>query len=138
MENQNDTTGGPQNRDPVKDLQARIEAAIDEVRPKIRKAMDELDARMDEAIADIRPRAESAMEEVRPKVDQFVADVQPRLDSLLERLQVKINELRKDLDDRATRSSKPVTPAGELPAQGSTAPPASAPGDGPGDPGTLP
>lgn len=129
MENPNEPAGGRQNQDPVKDLQTRIEAAIDEVRPKIRKAMDELDARMDEAIADIRPRAESAMQEVRPKVDQFVADVQPRLDSLLERLQVKINELRKDLDDRAARSSKPVTPAGEITAQGSTGE-----GAGAGDP----
>ncbi|HEX2168575.1 MAG TPA: hypothetical protein VHG09_15170, partial [Longimicrobiales bacterium] len=100
-------------RDPVKDLQTRLEAAIDEVRPKIRKALDELDARVDEAVADLRPRAQNAMNEVRPKVDQFVADVQPRLDSLLDRLQQRIEELRRDLDSRASRTN---TPAGEITA----------------------
>jgi ElaB/YqjD/DUF883 family membrane-anchored ribosome-binding protein len=105
-------------RDPVKELQARIEAAIDEVRPKIRKALEELDTRVDEAVADIRPKARNAMDEVRPKVDQFVADVQPRLDSLLNRLQQRIEELRRDLDERATRTrgpDDPLPPAGELP-----------------------
>lgn len=105
------TGGGEGRRDPVKDLQARLEAAMDEVRPKIRKALDELDARVDEAMADIRPRAQSAMDEVRPKVDQFVADVQPRLDSLLDRLQNRIEELRRDLDSRASRTGRP---AGEI------------------------
>jgi hypothetical protein len=95
---------GAGRRDPVKELQSRIEAAIDDVRPKIRRALEELDARVDEAMAEIRPRARNAMEEVRPRVDQFVADVQPRLDQLLERLQRKIAELRRDLDERAARS----------------------------------
>lgn len=123
-------------RDPVKDLQARLEAAIDEVRPKIRKALEELDSRVDEALSDIRPKAQNAMDEVRPKVDQFVADVQPRLDSLLQRLQTRIEELRKDLDDRAARTAgkadTPATPAGELPR------PADRPDEGPGAPGTMP
>jgi hypothetical protein len=109
-----DTTGSGSRRDPVKDLQARLEAAIDEVRPKIRKALDELDARMDEAVADIKPRAQSAINEVRPKVDQFVADVQPRLDSLLDRLQQRNEDLRRDLDTRATRTGRP----GEIGAGG--------------------
>lgn len=113
MDETGGTTGGGDNRrDPVKDLQARLEAAIDEVRPKIRKALDELDARVDEAMVDIRPRAQNAMNEVRPRVDQFVADVQPRLDSLLDRLQQRIEELRKDLDTRASRTSGAA--AGEI------------------------
>jgi ElaB/YqjD/DUF883 family membrane-anchored ribosome-binding protein len=109
-------------RDPVKELQARIEAAIDDVRPKIRRALEELDARVDEAMADIKPRARNAMDEVRPRVDQFVADVQPRLDSLLQRLQRKIEELRKDLDERATRSKPGDTqaPPAQLPPTAST------------------
>jgi ElaB/YqjD/DUF883 family membrane-anchored ribosome-binding protein len=108
---------GSGRRDPVKELQARIEAAIDDVRPKIRRALEELDARVDEAVADIKPRARNAMDEVRPKLDQLVADVQPRLDSLLQRLQRKIEELRRDLDERAVRSKggETFTPAGELP-----------------------
>jgi ElaB/YqjD/DUF883 family membrane-anchored ribosome-binding protein len=122
-------------RDPVKDLQARLEAAIDEVRPKIRKAMEELDSRVDEAMADVRPRAQQAMQEVRPKVDQFVADVQPRLDSLLHRLQNKIEELRKDLDERAAKTSEKAESAasGQLPPAGETRP-----DEGPGAEGTLP
>ena len=46
--------------------EARLEAAIDEVRPKIRRALEELDAKVDEAVADIRPKAQNAMDEVRP------------------------------------------------------------------------
>lgn len=114
MEENTGTGGEPRReRDPVKDLQARLEAAIDEVRPKIKRALEELDAKVDEAVAEIRPKAQSAMDEVRPKVDQFVADVQPRLDTLLSRLQQKIDELRKDLDARASRSTK--EPAGQIP-----------------------
>jgi hypothetical protein len=123
VENPNETggttgAGGEEGRrDPVRELQARVEAAFDEVRPKIRKALEELDARVDEAMADIRPRARNAMDEVRPRVDQFVADVQPRLDSLLTRLQGRIEELRRDLDERATRTrggGEPSKPAGEI------------------------
>ena len=77
----------PERRDALRDLQSRVESAIEDVRPKIRKAMEELEARVDEALADMKPRAQSAMREVQPKVDQFVADVQPRLDGLLEKLQ---------------------------------------------------
>jgi DNA anti-recombination protein RmuC len=132
VENPNDTTRDESRRDPVKELQARLEAAIDEVRPKIRRALDELDARMDEAVADIRPKAQNAMQEVRPKVDQFVADMQPRLDTLLQRLQGRIEELRKDLDERATRSARTDAPAGTLPPL--TDPTAG----GPGDEGTVP
>lgn len=137
MENPNDM-GGPEgrresheaggadrSRDPMRDLQARVEAAVDDVRPKIRRALEELETRVEEAIAEIRPRAQSAMRDVQPKVDQFVADVQPRLDTLLERLQQKIEELRRDLNTRASRDREPL---GELP------PP---PSDGPGAPGTM-
>jgi ElaB/YqjD/DUF883 family membrane-anchored ribosome-binding protein len=123
---------GTSRRDPVKELQARIEAAIDDVRPKIRRALEELDARVDEAMADIKPRARSAMDEVRPRVDQFVADVQPRLDSLLQRLQRKIEELRRDLDERAARSkaSDRQAPVGQLPPAAS---PAAVPDEGGGE-----
>lgn len=104
-------------RDPIRELQVRLEAALDEVRPKIRRAMEELDAKVDAAMAEVRPRAESAMKEVRPRVDEFVSEVQPRLDTLLERLSRKIEELRKDLNERATRRPEDETtgaPAGEL------------------------
>jgi ElaB/YqjD/DUF883 family membrane-anchored ribosome-binding protein len=140
MQNPNDTAaGGGGRRDPVKEFQARVEAAIDDVRPKIRKALEELDTRVDEAMADIRPKAQNAMDEVRPRVDQFVSDVQPRLDSLLQRLQSRIEELRKDLDERAARTSArgddtAQTPAGELPPAPAEAPP----DDGPAAPGTMP
>jgi ElaB/YqjD/DUF883 family membrane-anchored ribosome-binding protein len=130
-------TGGGDRRDPVKELQARLEAAIDEVRPKIRRALDELDTRVDAAMAEIRPKAQSAMEDVKPRVDQFVADVQPRLDSLLQRLQSRIDELRRDLDERATRTAQKASgtgpPAGELPPTTT-----ERPGEGPGAPGTMP
>lgn len=139
MENPNDTSTGPGgsgSRDPVKDLQARIEAAIDEVRPKIRKALEELDSRVDEAMSDIRPRAQNAMDEVKPRVDQFVSDVQPRLDSLLSRLQSRIEDLRRDLDERAARTAargeRPAgPPAGELPMPPADSPPDDGAGAGP-------
>jgi ABC-type transporter Mla subunit MlaD len=139
MQNANEDAGGGGRRDPVKELQARLEAAIDDVRPKIRRALEELDTRVDEAMADIRPRAQNAMDEVRPRVDQFVADVQPRLDSLLQRLQGRIEELRRELDERAARTAAKGDPeaqgvAGELPAAAADNPP----GEGPGAPGTMP
>lgn len=140
MENPNEkSTGGAGDggqRDPVKDLQARLEAAINDARPKIRRVLEELDSRVDEAMADIRPRAQNAMDEVKPRVDQFVSDVQPRLDSLLRRLQSRIEDLRRDLDERAARTASRAEgpPAGELPR-----PPAgSAQDEGPGAPGTAP
>lgn len=120
-------------RDPMRDLQARVEAALDEVRPKIRKALEELDSKVDAAVDDIRPRAQNAMREVQPKVDQFVADIQPRLDSLLEKLQAKLNELRRDLDERATRASGGSSRggnAGELGTGGNQPGPAEAGPDG--------
>jgi chromosome segregation ATPase len=139
MQDPNETSPGGGRRDPVKELQARLEAAIEDVRPKIRKALEELDTRVDEAMADIRPKAQSAMDEVRPRVDQFVAEVQPRLDSLLNRLQGRIEELRRELDERAARTSarageEPIKPAGELPRAASDNPP----DEGPGAPGTVP
>lgn len=119
MENPNERPeGGEGRRDPFRDLQARVEAAIEEVRPKIKRAFEELDAKVDAAVADLKPRAQTAMKDVQPKVDQFVADVQPRLDSLLERLAAKIEDLRRDLDTRAARRSQPDLPIGELPASG--------------------
>jgi DNA repair exonuclease SbcCD ATPase subunit len=127
VDNQNDPMGSDDRRDALRDLQARVESALDDVKPKIRRALEELEARVDEALQDIKPRAQAAMREVQPRVDQFVADVQPRLDSLLERLQQRIEELRRDLDSRAARTGK-VEPAGELPPAGT----------GPGEPGTTP
>lgn len=91
-------------RDPLADLEARIDAAIEEVRPKFRKAFDELEARVDSAVKDLKPRVDEAMDDVRPRVDSFLADAQPRLDGLLQKIQSKIAELRKDLEDRAARS----------------------------------
>ncbi|HSJ07755.1 MAG TPA: hypothetical protein VK936_13710 [Longimicrobiales bacterium] len=137
-------TGGTGQRDPVKDLQARLEAALDEVRPKIRKALEELDSRVDEAMKEIRPRAQNAVDEVKPRVDQFVSDVQPRLDSLLKRLQTRIEDLRRELDERAAKTTAragqtdgPV--AGELPGAGGTATAAdTARDEGPAAPGTMP
>lgn len=121
------TTDEPRGRrDALNELQAKIEAALEDVRPKIRKAMEELDARIDAAVEEIRPRAKSAMKDVQPKVDQFVADMQPRVDSLLERISGKIEELRKDLDARASRSREEdetasAEPAGQIGPAGSPA-----------------
>jgi hypothetical protein len=111
-----DDRGERPRRDPLGDLQARIEAAVDEVRPKIKRALEELDAKVDAAVADIRPRAQSAMRDVQPKVDQFVADLQPRLDTLIERIQTKLEDLRRDLDARAarTRQDTATTPPAQI------------------------
>jgi chromosome segregation ATPase len=116
-------------RDVLADLEARIDAAIEEVRPKVRRAMEELDARVDAAVSELRPRVESAMEDVKPRVDRFIADLQPRLDSALERIQAKIAELRQDLEERAEHRG-PSEPAGALPPVGdATAPdPTAEPG----------
>lgn len=125
MSNPNAEPNEPRGRrDALEDLRARVEAAIDEVRPKIRRALEELDTKVDAAVADLRPRAQSAMKEVQPKVDQFVADMQPRLDTLLQKLSARIEELRRDLDARATRSTQQerTGPAGEL-TSGHTPPP---------------
>ncbi|HSJ13388.1 MAG TPA: hypothetical protein VK939_03175 [Longimicrobiales bacterium] len=132
MENPNETGGPGGRRDPLRDLQSRVEEAVDDVRPKIRRALEELETKVEEAIADIRPRAQSAMRDVQPKIDQFVTDVQPRLDSLLERLQQRIEELRRDLDARVSRDRAPLAelPRPEEPAAGT--------GEGPGAPGTMP
>lgn len=131
----NDETGsggeGRSRRDAISDLQARVEAALEEVRPKIKRALEELDAKVDAAVDELKPRAQSAREKVQPKIDQYVADIQPRLDSLLERLQAKINELRRDLDARAERQrgpDEPVGPAGQI------TPPQSSPPPGVDDP----
>jgi hypothetical protein len=106
LDNPNETPREPRSRrDALSDLQVRLEAALDELRPKIRSAFEELDSKVDAALADVKPRAQSAMREVRPKVDQFVADVQPRLVAMLQSLQTKIDDLRRDLDERAARRS---------------------------------
>jgi hypothetical protein len=107
-------------QDALGELQARVEAALDEVRPKIRRALEELDARLDAAVAEVKPRAQSAMQEVQPRIDQFVTDVQPRLDALLVKLQSRIDDLRRDLEDRAHRTHTSDVPAGELPPAGGT------------------
>lgn len=101
--------------DSLRELQTRVEAAIEEVRPKLRKALEELDAKVDAAVADMKPRAESARKAVQPKVDQLVTDMQPRLDSLLEKLATKIEGLRRDLDARASRGrDEDVVASGQL------------------------
>lgn len=111
--NEQDREGG--RWDSLRDLQTRVEAAIEEVRPKLRKALEELDAKVDAAVADMKPRAESARRAVQPKVDQLVTDMQPRLDSLLERLAAKIEGLRRDLDARASRGREEERePAGQI------------------------
>lgn len=101
-------------RDPIRELQDRIEAALDEVRPKIKRALEELDAKVDAAVEEMKPRAQQAKEKVQPKVDQFMSDMQPRLDTLLERLQAKIDDLRRDLDTRANRDREYTGPAGQI------------------------
>ena len=98
-----------QKRDPLGDLEARIDRAIEEVRPKVKRALEELDSRVDAAVKELRPRVESAMDDVKPKVDRFVADIQPRLDAALERIQARIAELRRDLEERADRETQPPT-----------------------------
>lgn len=130
MENPNEPTRGDDKRDPLRELQAKVESALDDVRPKIRRALEELESRVDEALNDIRPRAQAAVREVQPRVDQFVADVQPRLDGLLERLQQRIEELRRDLDARAARTGGGGEPIAELPPTTTE--------QGPGDSGTVP
>ena len=111
---------GQQKRDPLKDLEARIDRAIDEVRPKVKRALEELDARVDSAVKDLRPRMESAMEDVKPRVDRFVADIQPRLDAALERIQSRIAELRRDLEERARPEDSGA--AASLPRTGESTP----------------
>jgi len=125
--NPNPDDTGSSRRDPLAELQARVEAALDEVRPKIKRALEELDQKVDAAVAEIKPRAKNAMKEVQPKVDQFVADVQPRLDSLLQRLSARIDELRRDLDERAARTGgrDDTTPAGQLGSGSDSSPPPS-------------
>ena len=125
-------------RDVLADLEARIDAAIEEVRPKVRRAMEELDARVDAAVSDLRPRVESAMEDVKPRVDRFIADIQPRLDSALQRIQAKIAELRKELEERAEHQGR-KEPAGALPPVGETnTDDASGWGTDPAEPGQRP
>lgn len=107
MSNPNAEPNEPRSRrDALNELQSRVEAAIDDARPKFRRLLEELDSKVDAAVADLKPRAQSAMREVQPKVDQFVSDMQPRLDALLERLQSRIDEFRRDLDARASRTPR--------------------------------
>lgn len=130
-----DKTQGPKpRRDPLGDLEARIDAAIEEVRPKFRKAFDELEARVDSAVKDLKPRVDEAMDDVRPRVDSFLADAQPRLDGLLQKIQSKIAELRKELEDRAARSEakRDVTALPRTPEAGGGIDEDDRPGTGPG------
>lgn len=113
-EDRKDTEGRGGVRDALDELRTRLDAAFDDLGPRVRKAFEDLDTRVDEAIAELRPRAQSALKEVKPRVDDFVADIQPRLDSLLQRLQIRIDEFRRELDERAARSSATRPPAGEL------------------------
>jgi hypothetical protein len=68
-----DPNQGGSRRDPIEDLQARIDAALDEARPKIRKAFEELETRIDASLMDIQPKIENARREVQPRLDQFIA-----------------------------------------------------------------
>lgn len=135
-EDRRDTEARGGVRDTLRELQTRLDAAFDELGPKVRKAFEELDNRVDAAVADLKPRAQSAMKEMKPRVDAFVADVQPRIDSVLERLQARIEELRHDLDERAARSSQPRAPIGEI-GPGETGP-APEPGEERDDGGPSP
>ncbi|HSH46578.1 MAG TPA: hypothetical protein VK966_12110 [Longimicrobiales bacterium] len=120
-ENQQGQGQGQQDRrDPLRDLEARIDAAIDEVRPRVKRALEELDTKVDQAVSELRPRVDSAMEDVKPRIDQFISDMQPRLDSALRRVQDRIAELRRDLEDRANRPGSSDQPAGALPRTGET------------------
>ncbi len=93
-------------KDALADLESRIEAAIEEARPRIKRAFDQLDARVDAAMAEIRPKVEGAVDDVKPKMARLLADAQPRLDAALERIQAKITELRKELEERAARQNR--------------------------------
>src|SRR5688572_1515375 len=99
-ETMTDPNQGGSRRDPIEDLQARIDAALDEARPKIRKAFEELETRIDASLMDIQPKIDNARREVQPRIDQFMADLQPRLDTLLRKVQEKLESLRADLDAR--------------------------------------
>jgi chromosome segregation ATPase len=121
-------------RDVLAELEARIDAAIEEARPKFRKALEELDARVDSAVKELRPRVDDAMEDVKPRVDRFVADVQPRLDGLLEKVQAKIAELRRELEQRAARSDRAGSDVAALPRTGETT---DTPGTAEGGPDTA-
>jgi ElaB/YqjD/DUF883 family membrane-anchored ribosome-binding protein len=120
LANEHDPAREGRRGDALADLQARLEAAIDEARPKIRRVFEELDARVDAAMAEVRPKAQQAVREVQPRIDRLVSDVQPRLDSVLQRLQSKIDELRRDLDARASRQrgEGAVEIAGQIEAGG--------------------
>jgi ElaB/YqjD/DUF883 family membrane-anchored ribosome-binding protein len=120
--------GEGQRRDPLAELEARIDAAIEEARPRVKRALEDLDARVDAAMTEIRPRVDNAMDEVRPRVDKFITDVQPRLDSVLRRVEAKIGEMRRDLEERARREQG-AGPAGTLPP---VEPPSGAEGEAPG------
>ena len=74
---------------------------------------------LDAAIDEVRPRVEAAVREVEPRVDRFIRDVQPRLDSLVARLQKGLDDLRRDLDVRAKRASGP--PSGHIAADAGAA-----------------
>lgn len=93
-------------RDAFAELESRIDAALSELRPKVRRAFDEMEGRMD-----------SAMKQAQPKVDRLLEDMQPRMDALLDGLQRKIEALRKDIEVRARRSTarrEPAQPSGVL------------------------
>lgn len=105
----------PAQRDPLAEMRARIEAALDEMRPKIRSAFEELDGKVDAALADIRPRTRNALREFPQTLDDMIGDAQPRLDSLLQRLQDRIEDLRRELEHRAARSAaRAGRPVGEI------------------------
>jgi len=127
MENQNDEG---QKKAPFDDLQSRIERALEDLRPKVRKAWEELDSTVDSALSDLRPKVDEKMKRAQPKVDSFVSDVQPKIDSMLRKMQTKLEEVRQDLESRATRANsrgedEPPAEGTEASTDSTTTPPPS-------------
>lgn len=88
------TSGGTHGKSNAFDeLEATIEAALEDLRPKIKQ--------MAEGLGD---RVNSAVETAQPKLDQFVAGMQPRIDSLLQKMQLGLDDIRRDLEERASRA----------------------------------
>jgi len=97
---------GDSRRDPLEELQGRIESAFEELRPKLRRALDELDARVDSAVSELRPRFDARVQDAKPRVDRFVAEMQPRMDDLIRKVQSKLEDIRTDLQSRAARGDQ--------------------------------
>jgi hypothetical protein len=124
MENPNDTG---RKRDVFEDLQARVERALDEIRPKVRRAFEELDATIDSALADVKPKVDARMKQAQPRVADFVNEVQPKLDAMLRRMEEKLADLRRDLEERAQRAEPADTTTSGVPTEPPTDSPTGTP-----------